>query len=119
MNCKTCPSYNNGKGSRACEECDKFKDILPRSKPSARSQRLRSEILEETTANIPTAAQDLIRTIDTTLATMALQILILGMTQKEMAEYYKVSLPTIKRRCKKITTIFQDLPHTKARALTK
>ena len=98
MNCNTCSSYRNGRGSKACTTCDKFKDILPPSKPGPQIVNMRAEIIEDMSGIIPKEIIDTIRPQDLTQATMLLQSVILKATHEEIAEYHQVSKKTVQRR---------------------
>ena len=111
MNCKSCPSYNNGKGSKtACSLCDKFKDVLPKIKPGPPLSSIKQEILEDIGDSIPITTRDLLKVLDETQATMLLQSTILNMTHKEIAAYHLYdAAKTVQRNINKALQSIREL----------
>ena len=89
VSCNGCPSYNKGRGTKACLKCpDQPDPKIPQPKPGPRIINMQAETIEDIAEMIPKSTRDILKTLDPKDSTMLLQSIILGMTHQEIAEYH-------------------------------
>lgn len=109
MSCNGCPSYNKGRGSRACLKCPDQPEPKIIIKPGPRITNMRSETIEDIAEMLPKTTRDILITLDPLDSTILLQSIILNMTHKEIAEYHTFNATkTVQRKIKKAIDIIKE-----------
>ncbi len=99
MSCNGCPSYNKGRGSRACLKCPDQPEPKIVIKPGPRITNMRSETIEDIAEMLQKTTKDILITLDPLDSTMLIQSIILNMTHKEIAEFHQYkSAKTVQRK---------------------
>lgn len=97
--CNNCPSYKKGRGTEACIKCPEIKqlNILQRAQPCVDYVKIPREILEALSEqnNI-----DIYSPLSIDESILIFMIYTLNLTQREIANYLKISLAMVNKKKK-------------------
>lgn len=97
QSCKSCPSYNNGNGSKQCHTCNEYGNQLPFERPHVPYLSLPSEVVENLVESVPKQFLEHVLLLDEEEGTMLCQSIFLGMSHKDVGEYHGCSKAKVQR----------------------
>ena len=90
QSCKSCPSFNKGKGSKRClTACDEYAKLFKYERSHFSYLSLPSEVVENIVASVPVAFLELVCKLDEEQGTMLCQSIFLRMSHKEVMGYHQ------------------------------
>jgi DNA-directed RNA polymerase specialized sigma24 family protein len=109
LNCNNCPHYRNGKGCRACLNCEQYLNIIQQSgkRKTVRYETMPQVILE----SLPEmeSMKGVLQTIPFEYAMILLGRFFLNASNRELSEFHGVSQQTIINKIKTGLRIIRKL----------